>query len=66
MAHKQLLVLSDCPFCGNQLVKEVYPNSWRHGYVGCILDGFRVRDVNGWNRRVDLVRHVTTPFKDPL
>lgn len=46
-----------CPFCGTdsgidgKIFKTDKKGVWAHWHIGCILDGFTIRDVEAWNRR---------------
>lgn len=49
--------LKPCPFCGGTskpkgiLIKTDRTGIWKHWYIGCVLDGFLIRDTEAWNRR---------------
>ena len=46
-----------CPFCGadskpmGNICRTDRRDVWKHRYVGCVLDGFTIRDIEAWNRR---------------
>ena len=47
-----------CPFCGADSnpkgnIMRTDTCNWKHWYVGCVLDGFVIKDVELWNRRTD-------------
>lgn len=44
-----------CPFCGadikstGKIMRADGKNVWKHGYVGCAIDGSTIVDVETWN-----------------
>ena len=44
-----------CPFCGadinptGKIMREDWKIVWKHGYVGCAIDGSTIVDVETWN-----------------
>lgn len=50
--------LKSCPFCGGEktpfgtILNTDRMGVFKHRYVGCVLDGFEIKDVEAWNRRV--------------
>lgn len=49
--------LKPCPFCGGKktpfgtIHKTDRTGVYKHWYVGCVLDGFEIKDAEAWNRR---------------